>query len=108
MTAGERREMPRARLTREQLIRFHSDLTARARELMAKKNRDYGSESDTFRNFREFGRMGILVRLGDKLSRLRTFVERGTLAVEDESAQDTVQDAINYLILLLAMDEEAK
>ena len=95
------------RLTREDLLHLHEELTAKARQIMVKKNQDYGADADPFRNFRAFGRFGILVRLSDKLSRLRTFVERGSFAVEDEKVEDTVEDAINYLVLFLGYDEPA-
>jgi hypothetical protein len=70
---------------------------------MEKKNSDYASEEDPFRNFRMFGPLGILVRQSDKLSRQRTWVEDGVFQVEDESLEDTVLDQINYAVLFLAM-----
>ena len=84
---------------RENLYSLHRDLTEQALEIMKAKNADYSSADDPYRNFREFGQLGILVRLSDKLARLRTFSERGELSVKDESVRDTVLDAINYLIL---------
>lgn len=77
---------------------------------MEKKNQDYGANHDPFRNFREFGLLGILVRLSDKLARIRTFTERGELSVKDESVTDTIRDGINYLILFegLRRDGEGK
>ena len=72
---------------------------------MVKKNQDYGADDDPFRNFRSFGAFGILVRLSDKLARVRTYIERGDLKVEDETFQDTCKDAINYVILLLTIVE---
>ena len=91
---------------RNKLLNFHAALTMKARGVMEKKNQDYGEDGDPFRNFRVFGAFGILVRLSDKLSRLRTFVERGTYMVNDEAVEDTTMDAINYLVLLLAMLKE--
>jgi hypothetical protein len=90
---------------RERLLSLHSDYCDAARAVMEAKNQDYGADSDPFRNFRSFGQLGILVRLSDKMSRLRTFVERGDLKVSDESISDTALDAINYVVLLLAMIE---
>ena len=89
---------------RADLLQRHEELCAYARKIMEKKNQDYGADGDPFRNFREFGTIGILVRLSDKLARIRTWEERGQFAV-DETLQDTVLDAINYLILYLAMKE---
>ena len=72
---------------------------------MESKNQDYGADADPFRNFRSFQELGILVRLSDKLSRLRTYIERGDFKVQDESVKDTALDAINYVVLLLTMIE---
>ena len=67
---------------------------------------DYAHEGDIFRNFRYFGGLGILVRLSDKLARLRSFEENGTFAVEDEKLLDTVIDAINYALIYYAYKTE--
>ncbi len=91
---------------RNALLNTHTALTLSARTLMEKKNQDYGANDDPFRNFREFGTYGILVRLSDKLARLRTFEERGSFMVADEQLKDTIMDAINYLVLYYAMKEE--
>ena len=87
---------------REALYTLHRDLSAASLELMQKKNHDYASEDDPYRNFRTFGELGILVRLSDKLARLRSWTENQKLAVADESVRDTVLDAINYLVLFEA------
>lgn len=86
-------------MNREELYALHLDLCSKALELMQKKNQDYASADDPFRNFRMFGKLGILVRLSDKLSRLQTFEERGKLDINDEAIRDTVLDLINYTIL---------
>ena len=90
---------------REELYEFHKDVCDKALALMKKKNEDYASGDDPFRNFRQFGRLGILVRLSDKLARLRTFEERGKFSVEDEGVEDTVLDILNYAILYGAYKE---
>jgi hypothetical protein len=89
-------EMP---TPRGRLFDLHQLLCARGLELMKTKNVDYGGNDDPFRNFHTFGELGILVRLSDKLARLRTYCERGELLVKDESVEDTIIDAINYLVL---------
>jgi len=71
---------------------------------MRKKNIDYAQEGNPYENFETFGLLGILVRLSDKLARLRRYVENGgKFAVEDEGRVDTVRDAINYLVLFEGM-----
>lgn len=86
-------------MTREDLLALHAKLNEEGLKVMEAKNRDYGADDDPFRNFHEFGLLGILVRLSDKLARLRTFTERGELTVKDESVTDTIIDARNYLVL---------
>lgn len=96
---------PTGELTaRDRLLSIHNEMCGEARALMARKNHDYASDADPFRNFRTFGRFGILVRLSDKLARLRSFEEQQTLDVPEESIRDTVQDIINYAILYIAYE----
>ena len=90
---------------RDMLYALHQTLSQAALDLMVRKNADYACEDDPYRNFKMFGRLGILVRLSDKLSRLRTFEERGRLDVPDESIRDTVLDIINYAILYMGYEE---
>ena len=89
----------------EELISFHDHICQRARDLMEKKNSDYGGKGEPFRNFHGFGAFGILVRLSDKIARMRTFCEKlkqgEALEVVSESIEDTAIDAINYVILFL-------
>ena len=75
-----------------------------------RKNRDYAGDTDPFANFRLAGtigvdpRRGILVRITDKLARISQLLDRPP-AVADESIQDTIDDAINYLAILGAFVE---
>ena len=86
------------------LLRLHEYLSKRGQDIILNKNSDYGSKNDPFRNFKTFGAFGIIVRLSDKIARLQTFIEKAQmgqeLAVKDESWEDTLVDAINYLVLL--------
>lgn len=93
----------------EDVIRIHHDLCANAQSLMRRKQADYtNGTDDPFRNFALGPSMGvgtvpsgIFIRFLDKVSRLATFIHRGKFEV-DESVQDTIVDAINYLVLLKA------
>jgi hypothetical protein len=91
---------------RGRLLALHHSLTQEARLLMEKKNADYASEDDPYANFRMFGLVGIVVRLGDKLARLKTFTERGSFKVQDEQLHDTLLDIINYAVLFEGMSKE--
>jgi hypothetical protein len=59
--------------------------------LFGAKHRDYGE-----RNIAEFGETGVLIRLNDKLARLKNL--RGK-AEANESKADTWQDISNYAII---------
>lgn len=95
-------------MTKGDLLRMHGELTSEALVLMEKKNSDYAHGSDPFKNFRRHGQLGVLVRLSDKLARLETFVERGSFEVKDESFRDTCVDALNYVVILYALAQEAR
>ncbi len=97
-----------------QLLNLHETTCNRCREVMEKKNHDYTSGSgDPFANFRSSELMvgveaekGILLRTSDKMQRMRTYIEKGKLAVEGEGVFDAIDDTINYMILLKAMIKE--
>ncbi|MBR52316.1 hypothetical protein CMK19_00930 [Candidatus Poribacteria bacterium] len=98
-------------LTLEQLLEHHKSICQEALDIMEKKNHDYcgGDNGDPFANFTRSEVMGIctaeqgfLVRICDKLSRLTTFVNQGTLKVHNESYSDAVLDIINYCVLFHA------
>lgn len=81
--------------------------------LIDKKNADYSSEENPFANFDNSlvahvsQSQAILVRVMDKMSRIGNLLIRPA-AVLDESLEDTIIDAINYLAILLAWLESRK
>lgn len=84
---------------------------------MERKNSDYtgGKEAeDVFANFRSATYLGvhpvtgILMRVMDKIQRIRTFTNDGALSVSDESVDDAFEDIINYAILGKAMLKQEK
>lgn len=84
----------------EYLARFRA-LQGEMFEITRKKNNDYGGPNDPFKNFREFGSIGFLVRMSDKFARLKTaLVEKREFQVSDESLKDTLIDLANYSLLL--------
>ena len=97
-------------MTRDELFALHETMCEEALELMKKKNADYaGGGSDPFANFRRAEALGIctteqafLVRMTDKMSRLSSYANKGKLSVEDETVYDTLEDLINYSVLLAA------
>ena len=73
-----------------------------ALSLYAKKNQDYG---DAFANF---GTIGVLVRLSDKISRAVSISKSSVTLVNDESLRDTLIDLHNYAAMaIMLMDENS-
>lgn len=74
-------------------------------QLVHKKNADYATSTDPFQNFRNASAVGvsperaILVRIMDKISRISNLIDKEA-QVKDETMEDTIHDAINYLAIL--------
>jgi hypothetical protein len=72
-----------------------------ALELFSKKNRDYGDA------FAEYGPVGVLIRMGDKLKRLISISQNGVTLVNNEGMRDTVIDLHNYAAMgIMLLDEQ--
>lgn len=70
-------------------------------ELFKKKNADYG---DAFANY---GPIGVIVRMGDKIGRLNSVTKSGITMVNTESVRDTLIDLHNYAAMaVMLLDEE--
>lgn len=77
-------------------------------EIYKAKNADYGdSVHDTFL---KYGLLSFLVRMEDKISRLRSLTLKGKKEqrVKNESILDTLKDLANYAILaIIELEEQA-
>ncbi len=62
------------------------------------KNHDYGNSFSDL--FKEFGMTSVVIRLSDKLNRLKTLCKTQA-QVKDEKIEDTLLDLANYSILAL-------
>ena len=70
-------------------------------ELFERKNKDYGNA------FADYGPVGVLVRMGDKIRRLQSISNSGIQLVNDESLRDTLIDLHNYSAMaILLMDNK--
>jgi hypothetical protein len=93
--------------------RFY-ELLKRMEKVHAAKNHDYSGTLDPLRNLRQCGDagvepwVGVVVRLTDKMDRLKTFAAKREFRVKDESVADTFIDMANYALLGLILYEESE
>ena len=71
-----------------------------ALELFTKKNTDYGDA------FAEFGVIGVLMRIEDKIKRSLSITKNGVNLVNDEGIRDTLLDLHNYAAMALMLLNE--
>jgi len=76
-------------------------------ELCQKKGADYSPEDDCLANLKEFGLLGIVVRLSDKFARLKNLVQSGKHP-QNESLRDTLRDIRIYSYLAEILMEDKK
>jgi len=70
------------------------------KQILVKKQKDYGHD-----NIARFGRIGLLVRVHDKIARLENLLNRGTHP-ENESLQDNFKDVIGYCAIGMMVEDE--
>ena len=88
------------RFTQEQRTKVHDEICDLIKDTYANKHHDYGPSFE--KTFYEYGWKAPLVRMEDKMSRLKSLFEKGdeNRKVKDESIKDTVIDLANYSIML--------
>jgi len=74
------------------------ELTDELAKLVIKKQKDYGKG-----NILAFGEYGVLVRLNDKVERLKNLI--GKKEPQNESIYETWQDVAGYAIIALILRE---
>ena len=87
------------------------ELLEELRALHLSKSQDYGSESDPLANIRQGAEFvgiepwrGCMVRVADKVQRLRTFCRNGRLV--HEGVRDTLLDLAAYSLLAIVLFDE--
>ena len=70
--------------------------------LFERKNKDYGDA------FARYGTIGVLMRMGDKISRLQSITKNGIVLVNDEQMRDTLIDLHNYSAMAIMLLDEGK
>ena len=89
------------------------ELLEELRALHLSKSQDYGSESDPLANIRQGAEFvgiepwrGCMVRVADKVQRLRTFCRNGRLV--HEGVRDTLLDLAAYSLLAVVLFDEGR
>ena len=86
-------------------IKHHNQI----KELHGKKDKDY-SGKEPLSNFKELGEdkafLTAMVRLSDKYSRLKNFLNEEEMKVKDETIIDTLHDLSNYALIGCVLYEE--
>jgi hypothetical protein len=70
--------------------------------LFERKNKDYGDA------FARYGTIGVLMRMGDKISRLQSITKNGNVLVNDEQMRDTLIDLHNYSAMAIMLLDEGR
>ena len=104
-------------MTIEDIIKMLEDTTTELKDTLRRKSSDYtGGEGsqDPFANFKSTEVLGvdpvigIMIRVMDKIQRIRSFVNDGELKVANESVYDAFDDIIGYTILAKAMVKQKR
>ena len=82
----------------DQMMKIQQEALA----LFTRKNTDYGDA------FATYGPVGVIVRLGDKISRLQSVTQRSVTLVDTESLRDTLIDLHNYAAMAAMLLDEKK
>lgn len=69
-------------------------------ELFKRKNQDYGDA------FADYGPVGVMVRMGDKIRRATSISKNGVTLVNDEALRDTLIDLHNYAAMAVMLIDE--
>ena len=94
-------------IRQDELLKVAEQTFNNCLEILKKKNSDYCGKTDAYTNFKNYSRLGlkvsveegILTRMVDKFSRLINLTYNSD-NVEDEQIEDTIDDLINYAVLL--------
>ena len=99
-------------MTAKELLQLHDETCKTCRVIMEKKNSDYTGgrgATDPFANFNASKILnihpvqGLLLRVIDKIQRIRSFTNDKELSVPNETVEDACDDIVNYAILAKAM-----
>lgn len=95
-------------MTQTELLARINTTFSQCFSLIKKKNEDYATPTNALKNFQGSTLIGvsinraILVRLMDKITRIGNLLDLQASSVKNESLEDSIIDAINYLAILKA------
>lgn len=78
------------------------DIQSEALDLFKIKNADYGD------SFAEYGSIGVLIRMNDKIKRCISITNNNINLVNNESLRDTLIDLHNYSAMAIMLLDEKK
>lgn len=90
-------------LTQEEYLKQFRDVIEKMYKLTEAKNHDYAREEEALANFKEFGAIGVLVRLSDKFQRIKNALWFKREFVVAENLEDTMLDQAVYSVILLIL-----
>lgn len=102
------------KMTSEEYLAFVEQTFAEMQELIKRKNADYTNGAGPFANFEQASDFGVdpfkglMVRLGDKFQRVKSFCKQGELKVQGEGIEDALRDCIGYSLIGLGMIQQQK
>jgi len=103
-------------MTKDEYLKLADETLAEVLMLVTKKNNDYtAGTADPFNNFRlatmegVTPETGLMIRVQDKMQRIRTYINSGSLLVTGEGYEDAIHDIIGYMLILkgLLVEKEA-
>ena len=81
----------------EEKEKAFEEVLAEMLQTFLKKNHDYGNSFS--KTFSEFGLVSAVVRMNDKMERLKSLLQ--AQAKVDESVRDTLMDLANYSVMTI-------
>lgn len=101
-------------MTTSEYLEFVAKTMSEMQDLIRRKNADYTNGAGPFANFKQAEDYGVdpfhglMVRVGDKMQRIKSFCKQGKLEVKDEGIEDALKDLIGYSLIGLGMLHERK
>ncbi len=110
----ESREAIEKRFTSQTYHEFVKVTLDALQALIKAKQADYTNGKGPFANFEQASDYGVdpfkglMVRMGDKMQRVKSYCSQGGLQVPNEGVEDSLKDIIGYSLIGLGMLEETK